>query len=96
MLTLGQKPGSDDRIEVPPLVNYEEEDAVEALESLGLKAEVVYSNIDTVEEGYVIRQTPKGGSLVDPGFTVTITVSRGVSQVPVPDLYGVTQEAAER
>lgn len=96
MLTLGLKPGSDDRIEVPPLVNYEEEDAVEALESLGLKAEVVYSNSDTVEEGYVIRQTPKGGSLVDPGFTVTITVSRGVSQVAVPDLYGVTQEAAER
>ena len=95
-LTLGQEPGSDDRIEVPPLVNYEEEEAIDALEALGLQAEVVYSNSDTVEEGYVIRQTPKGGSLVDPGFTVTITVSRGVSQVAVPDLYGVTQEAAEK
>ena len=95
-LTLGQKPGSDDRVEVPPLINYEEEEAIDALEAIGLKAEVVYANSDTVEEGYVIRQTPKGGSLVDEGFTVTITVSRGVSQVRVPDLYGVSQEAAER
>lgn len=95
-LTLGQKPGSDDRVEVPPLINYEEEEAIDALEDIGLKAEVVYANSDTVEEGYVIRQTPKGGSLVDEGFTVTITVSRGVSQVRVPDLYGVSQEAAER
>ena len=95
-LTLGQKPGTDDRVEVPPLINYEEEEAIDALEAIGLKAEVVYANSDTVEEGYVIRQTPKGGSLVDEGFTVTITVSRGVSQVRVPDLYGVSQEAAER
>lgn len=95
-LTLGQKPGSDDRVEVPPLINYEEEEAIDALEDIGLKAEVIYANSDTVEEGYVIRQTPKGGSLVDEGFTVTITVSRGVSQVRVPDLYGVSQEAAER
>lgn len=95
-LTLGQKPGSDDRVEVPPLINYEEEEAIDALEDIGLKAEVVYANSDTVEEGYVIRQTPKGGSLVDEGFTVTITVSRGVSQVKVPDLYGVSQEAAEK
>ena len=95
-LTLGQKPGSDDRVEVPPLINYEEEEAIDALEDIGLKAEVIYANSDTVEEGYVIRQTPKGGSLVDEGFTVTITVSRGVSQVKVPDLYGVSQEAAEK
>lgn len=95
-LTLGQKPGTDDRVEVPPLINYEEEEAIDALEAIGLKAEVVYANSDTVEEGYVIRQTPKGGSLVDEGFTVTITVSRGVSQVKVPDLYGVSQEAAEK
>ena len=97
-LTLGLDEDSTEtaQVEVPALVNYEEEEAIDELESLGLKAEVVYTNSDTVEEGYVIRQTPKGGSMVDPGFTVTITVSRGVSQVEVPDLYGVSQEAAER
>lgn len=84
------------QVEVPALVNYKEEDAIDKLESLGLKSEVVYSNSDTVEKGYVIRQTPKGGSMVNKGFTVTITVSRGVSQVEVPDLYGVSQEAAEK
>lgn len=95
-LTLGQEDNTDDRVEVPALVNYTEEKAIDKLESLKLKAEVVYANSDTVEEGYVIRQTPKGGSIVDKGFTVTITVSRGVSQVEVPDLYGVSQEAAEK
>ncbi len=97
-LTLGLDEDSTEtaQVEVPDLVNYEEEEAIDELESLGLKAEVVYTNSDTVEKGYVIRQTPKGGSMVDSGFTVTITVSRGVSQVEVPDLYGVSQEAAER
>ena len=95
-LTLGTDEEENTQVEVPPLVNYEEEEAISELESLGLKAEVVYANSDTVEEGYVIRQTPKGGIMVDEGFTVTITVSRGVSQVEVPDLYGVSQAAAER
>ncbi len=97
-LTLGLDEDDEEnaRIEVPPLINYEEDDAIEELNSLGLEAEVVYANSDTVDKGYVIRQTPKGGSMVEKGFTVTITVSRGVSQVEVPDLYGVSQEAAEK
>lgn len=96
-LTLGTKEDvQKDRIEVPALVNYKEDDAVKKLESLGLKVKSIYANSDTVDEGYVIRQSPKGGSIVDEGFTITITVSRGVSQVEVPDLYGVSQEAAKK
>ena len=84
------------RIEVPALVNYTEDKAVEELEKLGLNLKKIYANSDTVEQGYVIRQSPKGGSIVDKGFTITITISRGVSQVLVPSLSGLTQEVAER
>lgn len=96
LLTLGTQEKEKERVEVPALMNYTEEEAVDVLKNLGLKAKVVYASSDTVEEGYVIRQTPKGGSMVDEGFQITITVSRGVSQVKVPSLYGLSQEAAER
>ena len=98
-LTLGldkEATTENQRIEVPALVNYKEEDAVETLEDLGLKVKKLYANSDTIEAGYVIKQSPKGGSIVDKGFTITITISRGVSQVIVPSLSGLTQEAAER
>lgn len=96
-LTLAPKEDpAESRVEVPALVNYTEEKAIEELKKLGLKVKSVYSDSDTVKKGYVIRQSPKGGSVVDKGFTITITVSRGVSQVKVPSLYGVTQEAAEK
>ncbi|MCD8020722.1 MAG: Stk1 family PASTA domain-containing Ser/Thr kinase [Clostridiales bacterium] len=94
-LTMGQNE-DDQQIEVPALVNYTEEEAREVLEALGLEMESVYANSDTVEAGYVIRQSPKGGSLVDKGFTITVTVSKGVSQVQVPSLYGQSQAAAEQ
>lgn len=94
LLTLGEE--EKERVEVPALMNYTEEEAVDVLKNLGLKAKVVYASSDTVEEGYVIRQTPKGGSMVDHGFQITITVSRGVSRVKVPSLYGLSQDAAEK
>lgn len=98
-LTLGKDEEAtteNQRIEVPALVNYQEETAVEELEKLGLKVKKIYANSDTVEQGYVIKQSPKGGNIVDKGFTITITISRGVSQVLVPSLSGLTQEMAER
>ena len=98
-LTLGVDENAtteNDRIEVPALINYQEDQAVEVLTQLGLKVKKIYTNSDTVEAGYVMKQSPKGGSIVDKGFTITITVSRGVSQVIVPSLSGMTQEVAER
>ena len=54
------------------------------------------ANSDTVKEGYVIKQSPKGGSIVNTGFAVTITISKGVSKTTVPSLIGVSQSVAER
>ena len=97
LLTLGKDPQAtteSKRVEVPLLINDKEEEAVSALEELGLKVEKLYASSDTVKEGYVIKQTPTAGTEVDRGFTIAITISKGVSKVRVPSLTGLSQKAA--
>ncbi len=84
------------RVEVPALINYTEEKAEEILKGMGLKVSKAYATSDTVKKGYVIKQSPKGGSIVDKGFEVTITISKGVAKVKVPLLIGLSQSAAQR
>lgn len=95
-LTLGPDESLTKRVEVPALVNMEQSEAVEELEKAGLLASVIYSTSDTVIQDYVIKQNPVAGTEVDSGFTVTITVSKGVGQVKVPSLTGVSKNAAEK
>lgn len=98
-LTLGSKTSSTtagERVEVPALVNYTEKKAETELGKLGLKVKKAYATSDTVKEGYVIKQSPKGGSIVNKGFAVTITISKGVAKTTVPSLIGVSQSVAER
>ncbi len=83
------------RVEVPALVNMKESEAETALANAGLKVEKVYASSDTVKSGYVIKQNPTAGTEVDLGFTITITISRGMSQVKVPLLTGLSQKAAK-
>ena len=95
-LTLGTKKEAPDHIEVPALVNQTEDEAVQLLESMGLGVMKTYTTSDTVKEGYIIRQSPVGGSVVNKGFTVTITISKGLEQVRVPTLSGQSQQNAEK
>ena len=48
----------------------------------------------TVPAGSVISQDPSAGSDVEIGTLVTVLVSSGLPQVVVPDVVGLTQEAA--
>ena len=99
-LTLGKKKAeattAAEKVEVPAMVNYTEEKAKKELEKLGLKVKKAYATSDTVKEGYVIKQSPKGGTIVNKGFAVTITVSKGVGKTTVPSLIGVSQSVAEQ
>ncbi len=97
-LTLGnaeEATTENERVEVPPLVNLTETEAETALANAGLAVEKIYAASDTVSSGYVIKQNPTAGTEVDLGFTITITISRGVSQVKVPSLSGLSREAAK-
>ena len=85
-----------EQVEVPDVVGLEEKEAVEKVEKAGLAASVIYASSESVKQGYVIRQNPAGSTMVDRGFTITITVSRGVGRVKVPSLTGVSRDAAEK
>lgn len=100
-ITLGKKDSEDatttaEKVEVPAMVNYTEKKAEKELTKAGLKVKKAYATSDTVKEGYVIKQSPKGGTIVNKGFAVTITISKGVGKTTVPSLIGVSQSVAER
>jgi beta-lactam-binding protein with PASTA domain len=60
-------------------------------EGLGVSVEEVESD---EPEDQVISQSPAGGTLVDRGSAVTITVSVGRPRVTVPDVTGLSPSAA--
>ena len=72
----------NDGVPVPLVLEMEEEEAVEALESAGFTARVETDYSEDVEEGIVMSQTPDGNTKAQKGSEVTITVSLG------PDLEG--------
>ncbi len=65
------------QVELPDFVYKTREEAVEAIEGLGLQAQVEEAYDDVVSEGLVISQDPAGGGKVAEGSAVTITVSLG-------------------
>ena len=79
---------------VPLVEGLREQQAVEQIESVGLEADVEEQPSTEVERGIVIEQSPKEGTQVSKGSTVTITVSSGPRQVEVPSLVGLDYEDA--
>jgi serine/threonine-protein kinase len=78
-----------------PLVEALEKDlAVEQIEAAGLEADVVEQASPENRRGIVIEQSPKEGTQVQKGSTVTITVGTGPKQVEVPRVVGLAYEDA--
>jgi len=69
--------------------------AEDSLSSEGLKVQVREEPSDKPKDD-VVAQDPAGGTQVDSGSRVTITVSTGPEQVEVPDVTGLTPSAATR
>ena len=65
------------QVEVPNVVGYTQSGAKSAIESAGLVCAIQTDYSSTVAEGNVISCSPKSGSKVASGSTVTITVSLG-------------------
>ncbi|GAB3993680.1 Stk1 family PASTA domain-containing Ser/Thr kinase [Glycomyces albus] len=81
-----------EQVSVPDVVGDQEDEATETLEDL--KLEVVVEREQSSEpEGQVLGQNPEEGEEVDPGTTVTLTVSGG-GQSQVPDVRNTTVSAA--
>ncbi len=79
---------------VPLVEGIERDLAVQRIEDAGLEAEIVEQPSTEEELNIVIEQSPREGTQVSRGSTVTITVGTGPRQVVVPRLVGLTYEEA--
>jgi serine/threonine-protein kinase len=79
---------------VPSVVSLTQDQAVAKLKSAGF-AVAVSTATSQVNKGKVIDQSPPAGERLPAKTTVTITVSGGPGQVPVPDVTGFTLDSAQ-
>ena len=85
-------------VTVPKVVGKTEEEAVTALEEIGLIVSITDEDRvfnKKVEAGYVIEQSIKEKEEIDAGETITLKVSKGIEMTTVPDLNGKTEEEAK-
>ena len=85
---------STPKVAVPSVVGFTEAGAKGTLGTAGFKVKVTRHTDPTVPVGNVISQDPAAHSQADKGSTVTIVVSTGPPKVPVPNLHGLTLDAA--
>ena len=82
-------------IPVTDYTNKPAAEAVDALSKAGLTVDATeQANDDKVPKGYVISQSPAGGTLFK-GETVKLVVSKGPVMVKVPDVSGKQADEAE-
>ncbi|WP_159448704.1 Stk1 family PASTA domain-containing Ser/Thr kinase [Demequina sp. NBRC 110053] len=83
---------------IPDVVGLSEEDAREALGSVGETGfpvgDAILEYSDTVPQGEVMSVSPAEGELVRHDTEVTLEVSNGPEPIEIPDLIGMTEEAA--
>jgi serine/threonine-protein kinase len=81
-------------VPVPNVVGRTKERAVEALDALGFVVDVQEEFSKRIERGTVIAQVPTHGSELQPGESVTIVVSLGPPEFPMPNVVGMERDAA--
>jgi serine/threonine-protein kinase len=86
--------GDDDGTRVPDVAGFTAEDAVQTLRDAGFVPRTVGRPSEEVAEGIVIATEPAGGEEADEGAAVTVAVSQGRGDVPVPTLVGLDRDDA--
>ena len=81
---------------VPKVIGEEKSKAIEILEALEIKVEVKEEYNQKLQAGYVISQDIAENTTIKAGETVTITISKGIEMVDVPNLIGKTEEEAKK
>ncbi|MCX5556512.1 Stk1 family PASTA domain-containing Ser/Thr kinase [Streptomyces sp. NBC_00038] len=81
------------KVEVPDVVDKDEDDASRILEDKGFKVKV--RHVESSEDpGTVLKQDPEGGDKVEKGTEVTLAVAKEAEKSTVPDLTGNTASEA--
>jgi serine/threonine-protein kinase len=83
-----------EKVSVPNVVGKTKDAARSALEDKGFDVSVAEEPNDDAPIGQVIKQDPLGGSELDSGSTVKITVSSGEKAYTVPNVVGKTEDDA--
>ena len=88
---------SSDMVEVPAVVGMTKEDAIKALNKLGLGYKAVTQSSDTVAEDCVISQGNVGGSKVEKNSQIVLTIStcKENKEVTVPNVKGKSEQEAK-
>lgn len=60
------------------------------------KFEAQYVNNDEINEGYIVTQSIAADTMVQPGTTITLYVSKGKEKIVLPDVKGYDYEEAEK
>jgi serine/threonine-protein kinase len=82
------------KIELGDLSRKSQEDAMQILETLGFKYELLDEFSEDIEMGLVAYTIPQAGSIVSPQEIITIVISLGL-QIEVPDLIGLSYAEVE-
>ena len=82
------------QVEVPDVIDLERESAEATLNRAGLGFTIREEESDS-DPGTVIAQDPVGGTVVDKGSRVTLTVAKEAETVDVPNVVGFSRATAE-
>ncbi len=86
--------GSEE-IEVPDVSGMSLDDARKAITVAGFSVgETTKEYSDSVEEDKVMKQTPAAGTMAAQGSKVDLVISQGKDEIEVPDVEGLSLEAA--
>ncbi|WP_245993597.1 Stk1 family PASTA domain-containing Ser/Thr kinase [Flaviflexus salsibiostraticola] len=84
-------------VEVPNLAGMDQQEARAALSDLGLEMTIGEPvETDGVESGLFVSANPPVGTSVETGSTVEVVFSAGVGETTVPDVTGLSVDAARR
>lgn len=88
---------ASDMVTVPYVVGMTKDDAISALNKVGLGYKAVTQSSDTVAENSVINQGNVGGSKVEKNSQIVLTISSGreTKNVTVPNVKSKTEEEAK-
>ncbi len=83
-------------VEVPKLIGLTEQQAQDALASVGLTPQPLPDEYNAeIEAGIIFKQQPGPGEQIEKGTPVQYVVSRGVETTTVPNVVGMTKQQAE-
>ncbi|QHC70128.1 Stk1 family PASTA domain-containing Ser/Thr kinase [Rathayibacter sp. VKM Ac-2801] len=88
----GEGPGAI--VSIPDVVSQSQQDATAQLQAQGFEVQPQETPDLTVPAGTVVSSDPPGGQGVHKGSVITLTVSSGPRQLPVPSLAGLSEADA--